>query len=133
MVRRVITFGTFDLFHYGHLKLIQRAKEFGDELIVGISSDKLNFSKKGRYPIVCEEHRRCIVESLKCVHTTFIEETLELKKHYIEKYKADILVMGDDWAGKFDSMRCVCEVVYLPRTPSVSTTEIIEIVRGGGV
>ena len=134
MAKRVITFGTFDLFHYGHLRLIQRAREFGDELIVGISSDELNYRKKRRYPIVCEEHRRGIIEALRCVDMAFIEESLELKQHYIETYKADVLVMGDDWAGVFDDMKC--EVIYLPRTPSVSTTDIIEIVRtsvrGGG-
>ncbi|EPP1572617.1 adenylyltransferase/cytidyltransferase family protein [Campylobacter lari] len=125
----VITFGTFDLFHYGHLRILERASGLGDKLIVGVSSDMLNFAKKGRKPI-CNEHERMkIISALKCVNEVFLEESLELKEEYIKKYQADILVMGDDWKGKFDSFNKICDVVYLERTPSISTTEIIEMIK----
>lgn len=126
---RVITFGTFDVFHVGHVNILERAKLHGNHLIVGVSSDELNMSKKGRYPIYEESDRMHILRSLRCVDEVFVEESLELKEQYIKYYNADILVMGDDWQGKFDHLKYVCEVIYLPRTPSVSTTEIIEIVK----
>nr|EHP5225271.1 adenylyltransferase/cytidyltransferase family protein [Escherichia coli] len=125
----VITFGTFDVFHVGHINILERASKLGDYLIVGVSSDKLNFSKKNRFPIYSEKDRVKIISSLRFVNEVFIEESLELKLEYIKKYNVDLLVMGDDWAGKFDWVKSNCEVIYLPRTPSISTTEIIEIVR----
>lgn len=128
-MRIVITFGTFDVFHIGHVNILKRAKEFGDLLIVGVSSDSLNFSKKQRYPIYSQEERIEIISSLKFVDHVFIEESLDLKLEYIRKYEANLLVMGDDWKGRFDWVKDECEVIYLPRTPSISTTEIIEIVR----
>ena len=128
-MKRIITFGTFDVFHVGHINIIERAKKLGDYLIVGVSSDELNFSKKQRYPIYNQTDRLKIISSMKCVDEVFIEESLELKLEYIKKYKADILVMGDDWTGRFDWVKTDFEVIYLPRTPSVSTTEIIEIVK----
>ena len=127
--RRVITFGTFDVFHIGHVNILERAKQEGDYLIVGVSSDKLNFSKKQRYPVYNQQQRVKIVQSLRFVDEVFIEESLELKPGYIRNYSADVLVMGDDWAGRFDDMKELCEVCYLPRTPSISTTEIIEVVK----
>lgn len=126
-MKKVITFGTFDIFHIGHINILERAAEFGDYLIVGVSSDLLNFSKKKRYPVYNEKERMKIISSLRVVNEVFIEESLELKLDYIKKYNADILVMGDDWEGRFDWVKPACEVIYLPRTPSVSTTEIIEI------
>lgn len=126
---RVITFGTFDLFHIGHLRMLERAKALGNYLIVGVSSDKLNYDKKNSYPIYGEKHRMAIINSIKYVDEVFLEESLEKKKEYILKYQANILVMGDDWKGKFDNCQAVCKVVYLPRTPSISTTEIIEKIR----
>jgi len=128
-MKKVITFGTFDVFHVGHINILERAAEYGDYVIVGVSSDNLNYSKKGRYPIYPEGDRCKIISSLKYVDEVFIEESLELKKMYIEKFQADILIMGDDWSGRFDWVNDVCEVVYLPRTPSISTTEIIEVVK----
>lgn len=126
---RVMTFGTFDVFHLGHLRILQRAKELGEELIVGVSTDALNFSKKGRYPVYSQEERMEIVASIRFVDQVFYEESLEQKTDYLQKYKADILVMGDDWQGKFDHFREICEVIYLPRTPSISTTEVIEKIQ----
>ncbi len=126
---RVITFGTFDIFHVGHLNILQRSAELGEHLIVGVSTDKLNFSKKQRYPICSQESRANIVAALRCVEQVFFEESLELKRQYIIEHRADILVMGDDWQGKFDEFKDICEVIYLPRTPSISTTELIEIVK----
>ncbi|MBF7042042.1 adenylyltransferase/cytidyltransferase family protein [Campylobacter volucris] len=125
----VITFGTFDLFHYGHLRILERASKLGDKLIVGVSSDVLNFQKKGRNPIYSENERIKIVSALRCVDEVFLEESLELKEEYIKKYKADILIMGDDWKGKFDYFNRICKVIYLERTPSISTTEIIETIK----
>jgi glycerol-3-phosphate cytidylyltransferase len=125
----VITFGTFDLFHYGHLEILKRARELGDRLIVGISTDELNFTKKNKYPIYSFYEREKIIQSIKYVDITFAEESLEQKMEYIEKYNADILVMGDDWEGKFDGLLPQSKVIYLPRTPSISTSETIEIIR----
>ncbi|MBW8190741.1 adenylyltransferase/cytidyltransferase family protein [Neiella marina] len=127
-MKRVLTFGTYDVFHVGHINLLQRAAALGDELIVGVSSDALNFSKKGRYPIYSEQDRMKIINSLRYVNLCFREESLEKKAEYLKYYKADVLVMGDDWKGKFDEFRDICEVVYLERTPSVSTTQLIEVI-----
>lgn len=124
-----MTFGTFDVFHVGHLSILERARLLGDHLVVGISSDALNVSKKGREPVFSESERVAIVSSLRCVDRTFIEHSLELKREYIEHYAAHVLVMGDDWAGRFDEYADICEVVYLPRTPAISTTATIERIR----
>lgn len=126
---RVITFGTYDLFHLGHLSLLERARAQGDWLVVGVSTDALNKSKKGRPPIYSESERMRIVAALRAVDEVFPEESLEAKREYILRYKADILVMGDDWAGRFDELNDICRVVYLPRTPSISTTATIERIR----
>ena len=126
---RVITFGTYDVFHVGHLNLIKRARVLGDELFVGVSSDRMNFEKKGRNPIYPERERMEIIASLRDVDQVFLEESLALKRRYLTDYKADILVMGDDWAGKFDEFRDVCKVIYLPRTVGISTTDTIQKIR----
>jgi glycerol-3-phosphate cytidylyltransferase len=122
----VITFGTFDVLHVGHLRILQRSRALGDRLVVGVSSDALNLSKKGRLPVFSQDERCELVANLKCVDEVFVEESLELKREYVEKYAADVLVMGDDWAGKFDFLTDICRVSYLPRTPSISTTAVIE-------
>lgn len=129
MTTRVITFGTFDVFHVGHVNILTRAHDLGDHLTVGISTDELNFSKKGRYPIYRQGHRRQIVASLDCVSDTFYEHSLELKREYLVEHRADILVMGNDWEGRFDEFRDICDVVYLPRTADISTTDIIQAIR----
>ena len=127
--KRVITFGTFDVFHVGHINILERCATLGDTLIVGVSSDALNFSKKQRNPIYSEQDRLKIIQSLSFVDEVFIEHSLEKKREYIEFYRGDILAMGDDWEGKFDEFSDICEVVYFPRTPSISTSEIIEIAK----
>lgn len=129
MATRVITFGTYDVFHVGHLRILQRARELGNYLIVGVSTDKLNFDKKGRYPIYSENERIEIVSALRCVDEIFLEESLEQKRDYLLQYKADVLVMGDDWQGKFDVYGDICNVVYFPRTPTASTTQVIDKIR----
>lgn len=129
MSKRVITFGTFDIFHVGHINILERCASLGDTLIVGVSSDELNFTKKDRYPIYDQESRLKIVQSLNFVNEVFVEHSLEKKREYIEFFKADILAMGDDWKGRFDEFNDICEVIYFPRTPSISTTEIIEIAK----
>lgn len=125
----IITFGTFDVFHVGHIHILERAASLGNKLFVGVSSDALNLKKKGRTPVYCEEDRLKIISSLKCVDEVFVEHSLELKAQYIKDFNIDILVMGDDWKGKFDHFSDICQVIYFPRTPSISTTEIIEVVK----
>ena len=126
MSKTVITFGTFDVFHVGHLRVIERAAAFGDRLVVGVSADALNERKKGRAPVFSQHERMEIVAALKAVDAVFLEESLEQKRDYIVEHRADVLVMGDDWAGKFDEFEDICEVRYLKRTPAISTTALIE-------
>lgn len=119
----VITFGTYDLFHVGHLRLLRRARALGDKLVVGLSTDELNVAKKGRAPVVSYEHRKEILEAFDFVDRVFPEESLDMKSTYVERCGANVLAMGDDWAGRFDD---VCDrVVYLERTSDVSTTDYI--------
>ena len=125
----IITFGTFDIPHIGHIKILNRARELGDRLIVGVSSDSLNFSKKGRNPVYSQDERMFLINAIKGVDEVFLEESLDLKREYIMQHEADILVMGDDWEGKFDEFSDICKVVYLPRTPAISTTSVIEVVK----
>jgi glycerol-3-phosphate cytidylyltransferase len=126
----VITFGTFDVLHVGHLRILQRSRALGDRLVVGVSSDALNLAKKNRNAVFSQDERCELVANLRCVDEVFVEESLELKRQYIEKYAADVLVMGDDWAGRFDEFGDICRVEYLPRTPSISTTAVIEHISG---
>ena len=120
----VITFGTYDLFHIGHHNILKRAKEYGDTLIVGISTDNLNYKKKQKYPVYSQDERKTIINSVKYVDDVFFEESLEQKREYILKYKADILIMGDDWKDKFNEFSDICQVIYLPRTENISSTKI---------
>jgi choline-phosphate cytidylyltransferase len=125
----VITFGTFDLLHIGHINMLNRCKKYGDTLIVGVSSDELNYKKKGRHPIFCEKDRMEIIKNIKCVDQVFLEESLELKREYIKKNNADIFIIGDDWKNKFDELNDICVVKYLERTKDISTTEIIKNIK----
>ncbi|MDU0312698.1 adenylyltransferase/cytidyltransferase family protein [Phycicoccus sp. M110.8] len=124
--RTVITFGTFDVLHVGHIRILERAAALGDRLVVGVSADELNMRKKGRAPVFSQAERVEIVQNLRMVDEVFVEESLELKRDYITRHRADVLAMGDDWKGRFDFVSDLCEVVYFPRTPSISTTEVIE-------
>ena len=121
---RVITFGTFDLFHIGHVAILERARALGDHLTVGVSTDALNYSKKQVYPFHSEADRAAIVGAMRCVDDVFLEHSLDLKGDYIREHRADILVMGHDWEGRFDMFRDLCDVRYLPRTEGISSSDI---------
>ena len=125
----VITFGTFDLLHIGHINILERASKLRNKLIVGISTDKFTFIKKNKYPVYNENDRRKILESLSFVDEVFFEDSFEKKREYIQNYKADILVMGNDWDGRFDEFNDICKVVYLNRTPDISTTKVINNIK----
>jgi glycerol-3-phosphate cytidylyltransferase len=125
----VLTFGTYDVFHVGHLRLLERARALGDRLVVGVSSDALNLSKKGRAPVFPQDERIRLVTALRCVDEVFLEESLERKRDYLLAHGADVLAMGDDWKGRFDEFADICRVVYFERTPAISTTAVIEKIR----
>lgn len=125
MSRTVITYGTFDLFHIGHLRLLTRLRALGDKLIVGVSTDEFNASK-GKKSIIRFEDRIEIVRNLKCVDLAVPEAAWDQKALDIKKYDVDVFGMGNDWEGKFDELREFCEVVYLPRTQDISSTQIRE-------
>lgn len=125
---RIITYGTFDTLHYGHILLLDRAKAMGDYLIVGISSDEFN-AGKGKKAFFDYETRKLLLQSLRSVDLIIPEHTWDQKRDDIVAHKADIFTMGDDWAGKFDDLSDLCEVRYLPRTPSVSSTLIRQQLR----
>ncbi|MBU2994679.1 adenylyltransferase/cytidyltransferase family protein [Octadecabacter sp. 1_MG-2023] len=127
--RIVVTFGTFDVFHIGHLNILKRARLHGDTLIVGVSSDRLNIEKKDRAPVYPETERMEIVRQIKAVSDVFLEDSLELKGEYLRQFNADALVMGDDWEGKFDHFKEICDVIYLPRTEGISTTQTITKIK----
>ena len=122
-MKKVITYGTFDLFHVGHLNLLRRAKELGDYLIVAVSSDAFNAlkGKKAYHPI---EDRVKILEAIEYVDEVIIEESWNQKIDDVLSNNVDVFVMGDDWKGEFDYLKDYCEVVYLPRTKGISTTKI---------
>ena len=130
---KIITFGTFYLLHIGHINILERCKNFenkeDNELIVGISSDNFSYKKKQRYPIYDENQRKKILESLRFVDKVFIEESFEKKREYILENNADVFIMGDDWKDKFNEFNDICKVIYLPRTPSISTTKLVEIIK----
>lgn len=124
-MKRVITYGTFDLLHYGHINILQRAKAFGDYLIVGLSTDEFNLLEKNKVCYFDYEKRKKLVEAIRYVDLVIPETCWEQKKNDIHEYKIDIFVMGDDWIGKFDFLKHEgAEVVYLPRTPEISSTQI---------
>ena len=124
-MKRAITYGAFDLLHYGHINLLKRAKALGDCLIVALSTDKFNLSAKEKKSYFSYEIRKALVESIRYVDLVIPETCWEQKKSDIHEYHIDTFVMGDDWVGKFDYLKEEgCEVVYLPRTPEISTTQI---------
>ena len=123
-MKRVITYGTFDLLHYGHIKLLKRAKEQGDYLIVALSTDEFNWNMKQKKSYFSYEERKAMLEAIRYVDLVIPEENWEQKKTDVERYNVDVFVMGDDWKGHFDFLKDQCEVVYLTRTPEISTTKI---------
>lgn len=124
-MKRVITYGTFDLLHYGHIHLLRRAKELGDYLIVALSTDEFNRNEKGKQCYFSYEQRKLLVESIRYVDLVIPETCWEQKRTDIHDYQIDTFVIGDDWQGEFDFLREEgAEVVYLPRTPEISSTQI---------
>ena len=124
-MKRVITYGTFDLLHYGHINLLRRARQLGDYLIVGLSTDEFNLEEKQKKCYFSYEKRKQLLEAIRYVDLVIPEESWEQKRKDIHEYHVDIFVIGDDWEGKFDFLKEEgCEVRYLPRTPEISTTQI---------
>ncbi|MFV0479530.1 MAG: glycerol-3-phosphate cytidylyltransferase [Anaerorhabdus sp.] len=122
-MKRILTYGTFDLLHWGHINLLRRAKEMGDYLIVALSTDDFN-EIKGKKAYHSYDERKKMLESIRYVDLVIPENTWEQKEEDIQEYKVDVLVMGNDWEGKFDHLNSCCLVSYLPRTDGISTTKI---------
>jgi glycerol-3-phosphate cytidylyltransferase len=127
-MKTVITYGTFDLFHVGHVRLLRRVRELGDRVVVGCSTDAFN-TLKGKKTLMPFDQRVEILSSCRYVDAVFPEESWDQKRDDILREGAQIFAMGHDWAGKFDDLADICDVVYLPRTDGVSTTEIRSLVR----
>ena len=123
-MKKVITYGTFDLLHYGHINLLKRAKELGDYLIVALSTDEFNWDEKQKKCYFTYEERKRLLEAIRYVDLVIPETCWEQKAEDVREVMVDIFVMGEDWDGKFEFLREECEVVYLPRTPEISTTQI---------
>lgn len=123
-MKKVITYGTFDLLHYGHINLLQRAKALGDYLIVALSTDEFNSKEKNKITYFSYEERKRLLEAIRYVDLVIPEQNWEQKISDVKEFKVDTFVMGDDWKGKFDFLKDYCEVVYLERTPEISTTKI---------
>ena len=122
-MKRVITYGTFDLLHYGHIELLRRARQLGDYLIVALSTDEFNRSK-GKESFFTYAHRKEMLEAVRYVDLVIPETCWKQKAADVRDFRVDLLVMGEDWKGRFDDLRAYCRVEYLPRTPNVSTTAI---------
>ena len=129
-MKRVITYGTFDLLHYGHINLLERAKKLGDYLIVALSTDEFNRDMKHKVCYFSYEERKRMLEAIRYVDLVIPETCWEQKRQDVVNYQADVFVMGDDWEGKFDFLSDLCQVVYLPRTPEISSTQIKEDLKG---
>ena len=130
-MKRIITYGTFDVLHYGHINLLKRARALGDYLIVGLSTDEFNLIKQ-KESFYTYEQRKTILEACRYVDLVIPEDTWEQKVSDIKKYQADVFVMGNDWSHKFDFLQDFCEVVYLKRTPDVCSTETKKYLRKCG-
>ena len=122
-MKTILTYGTFDILHLGHINLLRRARALGDRLLVGLSTDEFN-SGKHKSALLTYENRKAVLEAIRYVDFVFPEETWEQKVDDIRRFNAHVFVMGDDWTGKFDFLAPFCQVTYLPRTPDISTTEI---------
>lgn len=128
-MKRVITYGTFDLLHVGHLNILKRARALGDHLTVCISTDEFNLNAKNKTCVMSYKDRAELVSHLVCVDQVIPEDNWEQKASDVVKHNIDVFVIGDDWTGKFDFLKDLCEVVYLPRTDGVSTTEIKTFIK----
>lgn len=122
-MKKVLTYGTYDLIHWGHINLLKRAKELGDYLIVAVSTDEFN-AIKGKKAYYSYENRKLILEAIRYVDEVIPEENWDQKVKDVVENDVDIFVMGDDWKGRFDFLKEYCDVVYLPRTVGISTTQI---------
>lgn len=129
-MKRVMTYGTFDLLHYGHINLLRRAKLLGDYLVVGLSSDEFN-AEKGKASFFNYEQRKLLLGAIRYVDLVVPETNWEQKINDIKKYEIDVFVIGDDWKGKFDFLKPYCQVEYLARTAEVSTTQIKSLLGSG--
>lgn len=127
-MKTVLTYGTFDLFHIGHLNLFKRARALGDKLIVAVSTDEFN-ATKGKTTLMPFEHRMELVRSVRFVDEVIAESNWDQKISDVQQHKVDIFVMGSDWQGKFDFLTPYCEVVYLPRTDNVSSTDLKKAIQ----
>lgn len=123
-MKKVITYGTFDLLHYGHINLLRRAKEYGDYLIVALSTDEFNWNEKHKKSYFSYSQRKNLLEAIRYVDLVIPEENWAQKISDVQEFRIDTFVMGDDWTGKFDFLKDYCEVIYLPRTPEISSTQI---------
>lgn len=123
-MKTVLTYGTFDLLHKGHINLLQRAASYGDQLIVGLSTDEFNLKQKGKSAYTSFDDRKYMLEAIKYVDLVIPEVSWEQKICDIKKYNVDAFVIGDDWRGRFDYLKPYCEVIYLERTGGISTTQI---------
>ena len=130
-MRRVITYGTFDTLHHGHIRLLRRARALGDYLIVALSTDEFNVLK-GKKAFFSYEDRKYDLEALRYVDLVIPERTWEQKSEDIRLYHVDVFAMGDDWAGKFDFLKAHCEVTYMPRTEGISSTQIRKVMQVAG-
>jgi glycerol-3-phosphate cytidylyltransferase len=127
-MKTIITYGTFDLFHFGHLKLLERLKQLGDRLVVGVSTDEFD-ALKGKRSLMPFEQRVQIMSAIKFVDLVIAENSWDQKVGDIKRYGVDVFAMGDDWTGKFDFLREHCEVIYLSRTQGVSSTSLKHLAR----
>ena len=123
-MKKVITYGTFDLLHYGHINLLKRAKQMGDYLVVCLSTDEFNKNSKNKECYFSYEIRKQLLESIRYVDLVIPENNWDQKTDDIKEFGIETFVMGDDWKGKFDFLKDYCEVIYLPRTKEISTTKI---------
>src|SRR5699024_6658535 len=128
-MKKVITYGTFDLLHTGHINILRRAKDLGDYLVVAISSDEF-IANKGKKAYYTFEQRKASLEAERYVDEVIAEDNWEQKKEDVKKHDIDVFVMGDDWKGEFDFLKHHCEVIYLPRTEGISTTQIKKDLNG---
>jgi len=131
-MKRVITYGTFDLLHYGHINLLRRAKELGDYLIVALSEDDFNKTQKRKETYFSYDERKQLLEAIRYVDLVIPEKTWNQKIRDIHLYQVDVFCMGNDWAGKFDFLKDYCDVVYFPRSPEISTSQIKSDLGGYG-